>query len=498
MTEVLRMFFSSWYIYPVFGLIFGSFLNVVIFRVPNGLSILSPPSSCPKCGHRIRWFENIPVLSWLYLRAKCSSCGLPISVEYPLVELAAGLISTLLFFYTGPVPELLIYIALSYTLLCIMIVDYKTFSIPHGLNITLLAVSVSAVLMHHFVREFLPVSLTGSLLGGITGFGILFVIQKVGKIVYKQEAMGMGDLFLLGSAGLMLGPKLTLTAFILGSAFAVISYTVPSIINLLNRKKESLQFIRTAEEGFDTGLLTPDSRADLLGLQLQLFLSVKDARHEKIRQELSVLLDNSVLDGLTYLRLFFRFVASDDRENAGSVLKKINSDVRLSKENIRKVISEDMIGYDSYPDNLKLLRQYSEENSLNRLSEMLTDSDFFDPEEKYSDDIGEIESQLKEMTSDDEKLSLLLKHNRYFQFNGYTAEQKRVIGLIESSVDLKNDRILQKFLSETALVYFKDFYFKESSECLKKLSGSINTGKLTEEAAKNIYNLALFRYVFFR
>jgi len=162
-SEASKVLFSSWYIYLIFGMIFGSFLNVVIYRVPNGLSIVSPPSSCPKCGHNIKWYENIPVVSWIFLKAKCSSCGLPISFEYPLVELVSGAVTAGLFFYAGASVELIFYVALAYTLLCIMIIDFKTYSIPHGLNITLLIVSVLAILADLFVNEFLPVDLAGSL-----------------------------------------------------------------------------------------------------------------------------------------------------------------------------------------------------------------------------------------------------------------------------------------------------------------------------------------------
>ena len=118
----------------MFGMIFGSFLNVVVYRVPNGLSIVSPPSACPKCGYVLKWYDNIPVLSWIFLRGKCRKCKLPISIEYPIIELITGLITLGLFFYFGPSLKLIIYIPLAYTLLCITLVDFKTYSIPYGLN----------------------------------------------------------------------------------------------------------------------------------------------------------------------------------------------------------------------------------------------------------------------------------------------------------------------------------------------------------------------------
>jgi len=497
-AETFRIFFSTWYTYLIFGMIFGSFLNVVIYRVPNGMSIVSPPSSCPKCGHVIRWYENIPVLGWIFLRGKCSSCGKPISIEYPLVELIVGLITLGLYIMIGPVPELIIYISLSYTLFCIILIDYKTFSIPHGLNITLLAISIITVVFNIFIRKFLPLTPLGSLLGGITGFGILYVIHKIGRIIYKQEAMGMGDLFLLGSAGLILGPKLTLTAFIIGSIFAVISHALPTLINMLKREKESLRFLSIAETGTDAVLQDPDNSADIMGLRMQIYFNLRKDSFSKIRSELQDLIDLQNLAPATYTRLFFRFAAVNDETEAISVLKKLNTADNISRTDLKKVLSEDLVGYDSYHDNYKLIQKSCKENNLGRLSDILNDNELFGNEDKCCDSVEEIRSHMFKLGDNGQKLEFLLRHNRYFQFNGYTAEQKKIIELIESCIDLNDDNLLQRYLSEAALVYFKDFYFKDSESYLNKMRMFYENGKLIYEAAKNIYNIALFRYVFFR
>lgn len=497
-TEAFKIFFSAWYIYLIFGMIFGSFLNVVIYRVPNGLSIVSPPSSCPKCGHMIKWYENIPVFSWIFLRAKCSSCGLPISFEYPLVELVSGAVTAGLFFYAGPSYELIFYIALAYTLLCIMMIDFKTYSIPHGLNITLLTISVMAILTDLFAYEFLPVDLAGSMLGGLTGFGILYAIQKIGKIIYQQEAMGMGDLFLLGSAGLMLGPKLTLTAFMIGSLLAVISYAVPSVMNLMNRKKETYRLIRIADKMNCPEIKNIDNNADLLGLKLELFHNLDEEMFGKTKNELLELLKDQETAPEVCLRLFFRFAAIDDNINALEMLKKIDTSGNLNKQMLNKVLSEDLIGYDSYIDNSKLLEKYTKENSLKKLSALLCETAGSEESEKMLDSVAEIRSESDKINNAADRLDFLLRHNRHFQFNGYTSEQKHMIEMIEKAIDPAEADLMQKYLSDTALVYYKDFFFNESEVTLGRLINSVENGSVSCGALKNIYNIALFRLVFFK
>ncbi|MBN2858258.1 MAG: prepilin peptidase [Candidatus Delongbacteria bacterium] len=497
-SEASKVLFSSWYLYLIFGMIFGSFLNVVIYRVPNGLSIVSPPSSCPKCGHMIKWYENIPVISWIFLKAKCSSCGLPISFEYPLVELISGSVATGLFFYTGPSVELIFYIALAYTLLCIMIIDFKTYSIPHGLNITLLIISVLAILTNLSGYEFLPAGLSGSLLGGLTGFGILYAIQKVGKIIYQQEAMGMGDLFLLGSAGLMLGPKLTLTAFIIGSLLAVVSYAVPSVLNLMKRKKETYRFINIAQKMNCSEIKSIDKNADILGLKLQLFRDLNKDIFEKTKKELLELLKDNEPEPEVCVRLFFRYAAIDDSIMASDMLKKIESAGISDTKMLNKVLSEDLIGYDSYIDNLKLMHKFAVENSLEKLSSSLTEMIRSNCSGKLLNSISEIRSEADKLKTKTDRLDFLLLHNRYFQFNGYTSEQKHMIEMIEKEIDPDDAELMQKYLSDTALVYYKDFFFRESEIALDKLKRTANESQITFDSLKNIYNIALFRLVFFK
>ena len=496
--ETFGLFFSSWYVYLIFGLVFGSFLNVVIYRVPNGMSLISPPSSCPKCGHRIKWHENIPVFSWIILGGKCSSCKTPISSEYPIIEGVTGLITLGLFYYFGPTPELFVFIALAYTLLCISIIDYKTYSIPYGLNITLFVIAAAGVVLNLVTKPFLPTEIIGSLAGAATGFGILFLLQIAGKLVYKQDAVGTGDLYLLGSAGLLLGPKLIFTAFILGSLVAVAAHAVPSVINITKKKKDTLFYKEKAEEMLQDLRTNSFEIIDILGLRLQLSKELKDGQYDQIEQELNDILNRERIDDITKLRLFFRFSAVKDNFAASDILKKVNIKNTGLLDDVKKVISEDLIGYDSAKDNLYFLSEKAGECGHGELKTFILANIKKLLEESNIDSIKEVSEKLNKLKDDSSKLDFLLKQNRYFQFNGFVPEQKKIIEMTESSVDLSRPEMIQKYLSEISFVYYKDFFFDHSSESFEKLIASMNNSKVYPSTVKNIFNIALFRIFFYR
>jgi leader peptidase (prepilin peptidase) / N-methyltransferase len=499
MFSSLNIMLSQWYVYFIFGLIFGSFLNVVIYRVPNGLSIVSPPSSCPKCGHRIKWYENVPILSWIFLRAKCSSCGLSISAEYPFIELITGILTAGLFFFYGPSPALLVLIPLTYTLLCITVVDYKTYSIPHGLNIALFIIAVAGVILNLTWTNFTGVGLLGSVAGGLTGFATLYLLQLTGKIIYKQDAMGTGDLYLLGSAGLLLGPKSIFLAFIFGSILAVVFFSVPSIINLMKRKRESEVYKSYAdilEKNVSAGI---NEKLDLLGVRLQISYNLKDGEYEAINNEISGLISNPEVKNISLLRLFFRFSAVKDIFQASDVLKKISVSHPSLVEDIKTVVNEDLIGYDSPKDNFDFLMEKASEYGINELKKLAAENKniMFEagPE---SEKISDVENLLTKISGEENKLEYLLKQNRFYQFNGYIAEQKRVVELIQNTIDLKDPHLNQRYLSELSFVYFKDFFFEDSSKCFGSLKDLLSASPANTGTVKSIYNIALFRIYFYK
>lgn len=495
LQQTFELFFSLWYIYLIFGMIFGSFLNVVVYRVPNGLSIVSPPSACPKCGYVIKWYDNIPVLSWLFLRGKCRKCKLPISIEYPIIELITGLITIGLFFYFGPSLKLIIYIPLAYTLLCITLVDFKTYSIPYGLNYTLLAIGSIGVIMNLFLDDILPIDWMYSLLGALTGFGILFLIQLVGKLIYKQDAMGGGDLYLLGFSGLVLGPKLTLLAFMFGSLIAVISYSVPSFINLLKKKKLATEFKEIAEKyEANLKLNSVDDNLDIKGLKLQLLYNFNDENYKTIRDEIGEIIESKKIKNTTILRLFFRYLAIKDKYDAEEIIKLIDLNNSKLIEDVKTIISEDLIGYDSIKDNYELLLF----NAGQGFKVLLTENKKYLLEELKIISVGKIKEKYSSLKNKTEKTNFILSYNRLFQLNGYTAEQKLISEYAEEFIKDCDSKSAQTILSEMAFVYYKDFYFNESKETYDKLYGLMKNKTIEINSVKSLYNASLFRIYFYK
>ena len=197
----------------VVGAVFGSFLNVCILRwgAEPKQSVVRPPSRCPRCGAGVAWYDNVPVLSWLVLRGRCRSCGEPISIQYPLVELATGLIWALMAWRSGPTLEALRGAVLGTILLGIALTDARAYLIPDeftwgGLAFGLLfALAVGAQ------------ALGQALLGAAVGFGLLWLVGAVGGWVLKQDAMGGGDIKMMAMVGAFLGWRGVLLTIFLGA-----------------------------------------------------------------------------------------------------------------------------------------------------------------------------------------------------------------------------------------------------------------------------------------
>ncbi len=188
----------------LFGLVVGSFMNVVICRLPKGESVSHPPSHCPKCKHRIRWYENIPILSYVALRGKCRGCKAPISIEYPLVEAANALLWTALAWRFGMSPELPVYLLLASSLLTMSVIDLHHQILPD--RITLPGIVVGLVAS----ATLLPSGFFPSLIGVLAGGGLFFAIA-----VLSRGGMGGGDIKLIAMIGAFLGwQAVLLTTFL--------------------------------------------------------------------------------------------------------------------------------------------------------------------------------------------------------------------------------------------------------------------------------------------
>ena len=195
------------------GATVGSFLNVVIARVPAGQSVVTPRSRCPGCGHEIAWYDNLPVLSWLLLRARCRGCHQPISVRYPLVELAGGAAGWLALTRHGPTPAALAEFTLVALLLTLAAIDLDTWLLPHRLTWPLIALGLLAAALGLAPAP----SLASAALGAAIGFGGFALVSLVGEKLLRKEALGFGDVFLLGGLGAWLGAGALLPVVLLAS-----------------------------------------------------------------------------------------------------------------------------------------------------------------------------------------------------------------------------------------------------------------------------------------
>ena len=183
----------------VFGAIFGSFLNVLIYRVPRGESVVKPPSACPACGTRIRFHDNVPLVSYLVLGGRCRDCRARISPRYFVVELMAALIPVALYLKFGLGRELAVYWPLSYVLLFLSFVDLDHRILPD--KVTLPGILVGLIVAPLVGLTSLPESLIGAVAGG----GALYLIALAGTAVFGKESMGGGDIKLAAMLGAFLG-----------------------------------------------------------------------------------------------------------------------------------------------------------------------------------------------------------------------------------------------------------------------------------------------------
>jgi leader peptidase (prepilin peptidase) / N-methyltransferase len=205
------------------GASFGSFLNVCIGRWPEGLSVVKPRSRCPKCGHQIKASENIPILSWLMLRGRCSSCGERISIQYPIVELLVGLLWLATYLEFGLTFTAFRVAVFATVLLGIAITDAKHFLIPDGFTVF----GVFFVLVSAFVALYLGDSerFAGpwdAILGMCVGAGAISIVGWLGEVWLKRPAMGFGDVTLMAFVGAAVGPARALLTIFIAAVLAPI------------------------------------------------------------------------------------------------------------------------------------------------------------------------------------------------------------------------------------------------------------------------------------
>jgi leader peptidase (prepilin peptidase)/N-methyltransferase len=214
----------------LFGAVIGSFLNVCILRwgAEPKESVIRPPSHCPRCGIGLRWYDNIPIVSWLVLRGRCRGCRAPISIQYPIIELATALIWGFMVWRYGASLEALRGAAFATVLLGIAMTDARAYIIPDEFSLGGLALGILFALAAG--KQALGVAL----LGAAVGFGMVWLIAIAGEWMFKQEAMGGGDIKMMAMVGAFLGWQGTLLTVFLGALIGSLIF-VP--LSLIGRKQ---------------------------------------------------------------------------------------------------------------------------------------------------------------------------------------------------------------------------------------------------------------------
>jgi Type II secretory pathway, prepilin signal peptidase PulO and related peptidases len=225
------------------GLCIGSFLNVCIARWPAELSVVRPRSRCPNCGHQLAWFENVPVVSWLVLRARCRCCDERISAIYPLGEILVGVLWAVCIARWGPTFTAL-RVAVFLTILSgVALTDLRHYLIPDGFTVTGLLWSLLTAFAAPFLGEtLLFAGPYDALIGACAGAGLIAIVGWLGEAALKREAMGMGDMTLMAFVGAALGPARAVLTVFLGAAIgAFVFLLVVYPIALIRRGRVASQ-----------------------------------------------------------------------------------------------------------------------------------------------------------------------------------------------------------------------------------------------------------------
>lgn len=199
----------------LFGIVIGNFLNVCIFRIPKKEDIVKMSSHCMSCGYHLKWYDMVPIFSFLALRGKCRRCGAKLSVQYPLIEAANGILYVCIVWTGGIGIESLLYCLMASALLVLSVIDFRTYEIPFGINLFILALGlVRAVTDFSNIVTYLIGSLSVSIV-----LAILYYATG-------GRAIGGGDVKLMAACGLLLGWKLIILAFLLGCVLGAVIHVI--------------------------------------------------------------------------------------------------------------------------------------------------------------------------------------------------------------------------------------------------------------------------------
>ncbi len=224
------------------GLALGSFFNVIIYRWSRGLSIVYPPSHCPHCKKKLKWYHNIPLISYVFLKGRCAYCKEKISLRYPLVELITAILFLYAYLKADGLDTFIFYSFYTLILIPLSFIDLEIKEIPDSLSLSLIVAG--------WIFSFLGINpllnFKMSLISSFSGAGLLFLINEFYYQFSKREGMGMGDYKLMAGIGSFLGYRSFYTVLFLASVFGIIAF----LLLILFRKKEKKHYGLTYELPF--------------------------------------------------------------------------------------------------------------------------------------------------------------------------------------------------------------------------------------------------------
>lgn len=228
----MEQFYNIYYTvsFLLIGLVFGSFYNVVGLRLCKKESLVFPPSHCPKCNHKLKPYELIPVFSYIFLKGKCKKCKEPISIMYPFVELCTGVLFAVSFYKYGFSTELAISLLLSSLLMIIVVTDLNYYIIPDSIIITF------GILI--FVYNIIDKGILDActyVVYGLIMFLLMYALMKFGNALFKKESLGGGDIKLMGILGMINKPIVSMAGLTIASFIAL-----PCSVYFLKKNKDKV------------------------------------------------------------------------------------------------------------------------------------------------------------------------------------------------------------------------------------------------------------------
>tara|TARA_B100001248_G_scaffold253431_1_gene230693 strand:- start:691 stop:1443 length:753 start_codon:yes stop_codon:yes gene_type:complete len=221
----------------VFGSIWGSFANVCIYRLPANKNVATGRSCCPNCNNLIKWYDNIPIVSFLFLQGVCRNCSKKINTQYLLVELISGFSFAICYYFFGISITTLLFFILTICFVIIFFIDLKHFIIPNELTITLMVIGILKSIVPDLNNEIFP-NFINSVLGGVIGYVLIWLIILFYKKVRNKEGMGLGDAKLLSAIGFWFG-WVSLPFILFFSSFIALVSVLPDLIK--NKKNLTSQ-----------------------------------------------------------------------------------------------------------------------------------------------------------------------------------------------------------------------------------------------------------------